>query len=361
MPSTWTIRGAVAGDAVAIETALVAVPEFAGMLLPLELREVWLWLYARYGEELQNVLLAEDAQGTVVAHYGLSRLPYVLDGERVDAGVAALLGVDPAYRKTAIVLDITTRLLRLFRASGWRFVTGLANRAGLLEFHKAFGFKDIGEVPIFAKPLRLRSIARAVLPPAAFVPLSPLLAVAEWLWHALLGWLAGARGAVQLEPIAQFDAAVAATSAELAKAHRYFAGRDDPAVLNARFFGLASREYHVFRIVRGRATLGYVALRIMDMRGFLAVGIVDLCFDFAERDTARAVFRALDRFAIAHRADLIAMLTNSVPLIAQLRRQFYFKTPEAFRLVIFEPAKTFGLGASKIADWFITWFEHDYV
>ena len=362
MGAKWTIRTAVASDAVAIETALVSVPEFAGMLHPIEQREVWRWLYSRHGEAIQNVLLAEDAQGTVIAHYGLSRLPYVVDQQQVDAGMASLLAVDGSYRKTALVIDITTRLLRLFRTSGWRFVTGLANRAGLLEFHKAFGFKDIGEVPIFAKPLRLRSIARAVFPRAAFLAVSPLLAVAEWLWLGLLGRpAANARGGVRLEAIATFDAAIAATSVEISKHHRYFADRSDPELLNARFFGVAVRAYDVFRIMRDQVTLGYVALRVMDMRGFLAVGIVDLCFNFSERDTARAVFRALDRFAIERGADLISMLTNSKPLIALLQRNIYLKTPESFRLVILEPSKTFGLATSSIADWFITWFEHDYV
>ncbi len=87
----------------------------------------------------------------MIAHYGLSRLPYVLAGKKVEAGIACLLAIDEPYRKTPVFLEVTVRLLKLFRSTGWVFVTGLANRSGLLEFHKAFGFKDIGQrLPIFA-------------------------------------------------------------------------------------------------------------------------------------------------------------------------------------------------------------------
>ncbi len=99
---------------------------------------------------------------------------------------------------------------------------------------------------------------------------------------------------------------------------KFYAERGDPSLLNARFFGITCRKYYVFSIVRDGATIGYVALRVMDMRGFLAIGIVDILFDFSRRDVARAVFRAMDRFAIEQNADLVSILTNSPPLIAQL-------------------------------------------
>jgi hypothetical protein len=359
---SWTIRNAGVADAAAIEDFLVSVPEFRGMLQPVEQREVWQWLYSRSGEPIEDVLIAESQKGTVIAHYGLSRLPYVLAGEKVDAGMACLLAIDESYRSTSVFLEVTIRLLKLFRGRGWAFVTGLANRTGLLEFHKAFGFKDIGEVPIFAKPFRLREIAKAVFPKATYFFLSPGIWFAQWAWLLLLRQSARpGRTEVRLEPISSFDDALAAATDAIAKHHKFYADRGDASLLNARFFGIACRNYHVLKIVRDGVSLGYVALRVMEMKGFLALGIVDICFDFSRRDIADAVFAAIDCFALERRVDLVSILTSSLPLIARLKRHWYLKAPESFRLVVFEPAKIFDLAESRIDDWFVTWFEHDYI
>ncbi len=357
----WEVRNARADDAAAIEKFLLSIPEF-GTLRPIEQVQVWRWLYSRDGETVKNVLIAENEQGTVIAHYGIAPLPYVLAEQKVEAGVASLLAIDEAYRKTPMFLDMTIRLIKLFRSSGGAFITGLANRAGLLEFHKAFGFKDIGEVPVFAKPIRIRKIAQSILPNVLYFVLAPCLWLGQWAWLILLEMVANKTSkSVRVEAIWKFDDAIAATSSMIAKHHKFYADRSNPSLLDRRFFGNDCRSYHVFRIVNERAVVGYVALRVMDMKGFLAIGIVDICFDFCERDLARAVFRAIDRFAIEQRADLISILTNSAPLIAQLRANFYLKSPESFRLLILESAKSFGLALSRIDDWFVTWFEHDYV
>ncbi len=357
----WQVRTAESADAEAVEDFLVDVPEFRGLLLPLEQRVVWRWLYSRGGTEIGDVLIAQKTDGPVIAHYGISRLPYVVAGQKIEAGMACLLAVDEAYRKTPLFLQLTTRLLKSFRASGRGFITGLANRSGLLEFHKAFGFTDVGEVPIFAKPIRIRSIVDKLLKQPWPRLLAPFTALAQWAWLMLLRQTAARGGSVRLVHIERFDEATAATSAQLAAHHQYYADRADPAVLNTRFFEIPCRDYLVYKIVRDDVPIGYVALRIMDMMGYRAIGIVDICYDFAQKDVGRAVFRALDRLAIDERADLISILTNSRPLIAHLRAAVYLRAPESFRLVVFEPANALRLAASNIGDWFITWFEHDFV
>jgi hypothetical protein len=361
MTKRWTIRKARIEDAPDVERFLVSVPEYSETLRPTEQRQVWQWLYSRRGEPIQNAFVAQDAEDRIVAHYGLSSLPYILEGQAVDAGVACLLAIDESYRKTPIFLDLTRKVLNEFRERGGTFVTGLANRVSLLEFHKAFGFQDLGEVSVFVKPFRLAKIAQTVLP-KHYPILLPFLWLAQRVWLFLLKLLAHeSPSGIRLEAIETFDTAIAATSAEIAKHHKFFADRSNPDLLNERFFGLACRHYNVFRIADDGGILGYVALRLMDMKGFFAVGIVDICFDFSRRDVSRAIFRAIDRFALEQGADLVSALTNSAPLISRLRSAFFLKAPENFRLVVLEPAKKRRLGASRIDDWFITWFEHDFV
>ncbi len=99
--------------------------------------------------------------------------------------MACLLAIDGAYRKSTVFLDVTIRLLKLFRTSGGAFVTALANRAGLLgsqglrvrRHRRGAGFREDSSVGTIAK----RQLPRALL----FV-LSPIIWFAQWAWLLLL-------------------------------------------------------------------------------------------------------------------------------------------------------------------------------
>jgi hypothetical protein len=91
------------------------------------------------------------------------------------------------------------------------------------------------------------------------------------------------------------------------------------------------------------------------------LAIVDLCFDFRNRDVSRAVFREVDRLALEENVDVSAMLVASTDVEALLRRELYLRSPESFTFVVHEPSNALGVAKSKMGDWYVTWFDHDYV
>jgi len=355
--STWAISEAALTDAENAEAFLAGIPEFSETLHPTPGGRNWRWLFAT--GDGTGALVARDATGAAIAHYGLFRLPYRAGDREVVAAVASQLAVAPSYRKTPLALDLSSRLYAAARTNGIAFVTGLANRAGLLEFHKAFGFRDIGEVPVFAKPISLRSAARAALSSGALRAVSPLLRAADVAWRAMLG-AAGSHG-VRLDRVERFDDAMAATAVHIARRHRYHARRDSAGILNERFFGNETREYACYALTAGAGLAGFVVLRSMEMKGFRTLAIVDASFDFDDRRIARGVLSAVTAMALEADAELVAMLTNSAALGRRLRENYFMRAPESFRLVVLPRDPSLGLASSRLEDWFVTWMEHDYV
>jgi hypothetical protein len=372
MPA-WTIRPASPDDGARAEAFLRTIPEFEGTIEAGVERALWDWLFRRRGGDdpvaptLWNVLFADDPAGRSVAHYGLAELLYRIDGQPVRGGMVCKLAIDAAYRHEPVFMSLTVQLLRGYAAHGLQFAQALANRGGLLAFHLAFGFTEIGDVPIFAKPFRFRRIAGELLPHWASVAATPVLRLAEAGYRALLrirlGASRAARGPVRVERVTRLDpsALTPDPSTFLAGRFRYFADRSVEA-LQWRFFDSPARDYRFYTIRRDGVFLGYFVLRPMTMRGFRTLAIVDLCFDFRRRDVVRAVFREIDRVALECDVDLCAMLVGSAEVEALLRRALYRRSPEHFTFVVHEPKKT-GLGVARSAmqDWYVTWFDHDFV
>lgn len=368
----WTIRPATPEDGARAEGFLRTIPELAGTIEEGVERELWNWLFIRRRDEdnrrptVRNVLFADDPAGRSIAHYGISELAYRINGRSVRAGMVCKLAVDEAYRREPVSMNLTVQLLHGYSAGGLRFAQGLANRRGLLEFHLAFGFKRIGNVPIFAKPVRLRRIAGAILPGWAFRAGAPFIWVAESAWR---GWMRRrsatprrAAGSVRVDRITRCDRAslTADPSSVLEGRYSYFADRS-LASLQWRFFESPARDYRFYAIRGQRGCLGYFVLRPMGLRGFHSLAIVDLCFDFQDRAVSRAVFREIDRLALEENVDLCAMLVGSSEVEAMLRRELYLRSPESFTLVVHEPKNGVGVAQSKMKDWYVTWFDHDFV
>jgi hypothetical protein len=366
----WTIRPATPEDGKRAEEFLRTVPEFSGTIEAGVERELWNWLFIRRRDEdggrptVRNVLFAEDPDGRSIAHYGISELTYRIDGQPVRAGMVCKLAIDEAYRREPVFMSLTVQLLRGYAAHGLRFAQGLANRKGLLEFHLAFGFTSIGEVPIFAKPVRLTTVARARLPGWAFLAGAPFIGVAGALfrgWTRLRSSTPGA-ASVRVERVTRLDRGSLPSdpSTFLAGRYRYFADRS-PASLQWRFFDSPARDYRFYAIRRQGGVLGYFVLRPMRLRGFRSLAIVDLCFDVRDREVSRAVFREIDRVALEENVDLCAMLVASSEVEGMLRREHYRRSPEGFAFVVHEPANGVGVAQSTLQDWYVTWFDHDFV
>lgn len=356
---TTRVNPATPADAERVEKFLVSVPEFHGTVHEHEESKIWNWLFVRNGS-VENVWYAEDETARVVAHYGMAPMEYKVRDRSVKAGMICKLAVSEAYRKSPIFMSMTLKLLGEYPKRGFAFATGLANRSGLLEFHLAFGFKKIGEVPIYAKPVRIGGMARKLLPSAVAVLLSPLTGLADLLWSAWLKSGGRSNPEIQIESISSFGQDFDQIEDLMSRRHPLHPLRNS-RTLNWRYFSTPWRNYRVFKVSRRGKLEGYFVLRKMPMKQFQALGIVDLFFDPADRALGRSVMKKIDRVALDEGVDLAAMLVSGEATEKLLQRSLYLATPEKFALVIHEKSKALGLTESLLSDWYVTWFDHDFV
>jgi hypothetical protein len=360
--SPWRLRTARNQDAEGVERFLLSIREFAGSVVPEEERRVWCWLFVRDKEAPDTAVVAENGTGDIVAHYGIARLVYRVDGKDVPAGMICKLAIAEPYRREPLFLKLTLELLKAYPNRGLGFLQGLANRTGLVGYHRAFGFQPIGDVPVYVKPVRFSSIARRVLPQGLSRPLIPVVAILERVAGGLRRIARAARptGPFRIEEVGRLPADIDDAWSCLESRYRIFARRSAEC-LQWRFFDAPGRNYRVFLVREDGHTVGYFVLREMAMKGLRALAIVDICFAFERTDLASAILAAVDAKAIEARVDVVAILCGGKQLSRHLRRFLYFKSPERFTLVVHEQKNQLGVGASSLEDWFVTWFDHDYV
>jgi hypothetical protein len=357
----WNLRPARNGDAANIERFLLSIREFSGSVVPGQERLVWSWLFVRGQEVPDTTIVAENGTGQIVAHYGIARLVYRVEGKDVPAGMICKLAIAEAYRREPLFLKLTLGLLKAYTERGLGFVQGLANRKGLVGFHRAFGFRSIGDVPVFVKPLRLTRIARKVLPRGLALLLFPFVAFLQGLADALRKIARASRPATPFRIAETTLLPEDIDGAWECLEHRYrIFARRSAETLRWRFFD-APRNYRLFVVSEDGHTVGYFVLREMEMRDLHTLAIVDLCFAFERSDLARAILAAIDAEAIEAGVDMIAILCGASQLSRHLRRFLYLRSPEHFTLVVHERKTQLGASSFPIDDWFLTWFDHDYV
>lgn len=347
-------------DGPAVEKFLLSIPEFAGTIVPGEEHQIWNWLFLSGGFGLTSSLIARDDQGAIVAHYGIAPIPYELDGQAARGGMICKLAVAEALRNSTLFMQLSTRLIRSCSESGTVLLQGLANRPGLESFHRAFGFKTVGKIPVYAKPLRFSALLSKLLPPLILSLLRPLISVADRLWRLLVTRSIGSDPSITIEEIHEFPADMPAFSGLLRSCHRYFAARS-MEFLNYRFFSTPFRQYRVFLVKQNDSPVGYFVLRRMDIRGFDAMCLVDVCFDFDKKELGRRIFGFVDHQGLAANCAFVATLGGSARLRKYLSSARYFRSPEHFTFVVRSAGEWAGLGQTNIDDWYISWIEHDFV
>jgi GNAT acetyltransferase-like protein len=348
-------------DGERVEQFMLTVPEFALGVVAGEERNLWNWLYVRGENQVRSAVIAVTPEGRVVGHYGMSPLGYRVQGQGTTAGIICRLAVDADYRKTPTFMQMSLRLLKQYPSRGYSFAAGLANRSGLLEFHLAFGFKEIGEIPVLAKPISICGLAKGLWPATVYTVVSPILWLCDVIYQGGLKLLSALKtGMVSIKQVQDLSHVGDELNHIMEKQFLFTANRD-PAWLKWRFQDAPHRNYLMFEIREGEKLAGYFVLRKMQMKKFMSLAVVDFVTDFSRPDFIRQAISKMKQVAIEEHCDLIAILASSDRVVGALKSAGFLKSPESFSLVIHTPKRTDPLLQSRLNDWYVTWLDHDFV
>lgn len=316
------------------------------------------WLYFDPPSGAHFELMASQG-GSALAHYGAVPFAFRFNGIDVTAGLASNLVVDKEARSGSLFFSLQNYFFREYPKKNFGFMYGLITRDGVLEPHLRMGWKKVGEVPVYARPVNLPRVAQAALENPLVSALAKWpLRVAQKVWN--MPWRRG-RG-VNVERAVKFDESIEPLL-EAVSAPFHAVARRSAVILNWRFAGLEMRGYQIFIARKAGRPVGYLVLRRMKMKGLDALALVDFAFDPKDLRAGRAVLAACRQEAVRQGVDVIATTLNPhSPFLPFLRRAGFFKTPETFKLVVHTPkGSPLAFDSELFANWHLTWFDHDYV
>lgn len=323
---------------------------FSGMLK-------WLYSKSEVGKKIQ--ILAQIPKG-VIAHYGGVPFKMKWHEKAISATLASNLVVDKSYRKHSPFFALQKEFIKSYQEKGYAFAYGAITREGVLNPHLRVGWKVLGSLDVFVRPISLYSI---------FVKLAnyPVISLLAKFPLQLLQKLLDAIFYLRQDNIQVLEEASFADSMSFPlnswmQKKKICAERSIEA-LNWRFSSFKDRNYRIFVPYVNSLPAGYIVLRLMPMKQFLSVAIVDLVIFNDDKKVFNALMKRCICFARQSNADLVtSVLTDHDELSNSFHWAGFFKTREKFIIVGHFPKNgDIKFSEFNFSDLHINWFDHDYV
>jgi predicted N-acetyltransferase YhbS len=309
---------------------------------------------------IQQVLVAVNEQGDIVAHYAMVPFRFLKEGDVLIGGFLCQLMVHEEYRKELIFPRMELKFLKDYKKLGFNFAFSMGNREKVVKAHLSFGFCKIGELPVYAKPYKLGGIVRRRLKNnVLYAAIAPGIFITETLLR--LRRTSDKRDLPTSE-ISEFDPGIDRFLEVVQRRFPYSAIRNS-TILKWRFEGSPAVKYRILVTKEEGEIIGYAVLRRMEMNRFDVLAIVDILFSPERFDAGKSLLNAVHKMAVQSNVEMSACLLNSYdPLCPVLKKSGYFKTPETFSLFVHEPKGARPLFSEDTFDkWHLTWFDNDAV
>lgn len=358
--SRYRIRDAQEDDVPSI-ARLYAGVEPSDPITADEYGRMWRWLHLRNPPARRKVLVGIDPSGEVVGHVGLVPFAFRTATAKVVEGFPCQLMVAEHLRHSLLYPQLVKRLLREYASAGFDGAYALIVRPRVLQANIALGFRQLGVVPVHARPYRISRALVGRLPNERLAgPAWAAGTLAERILRVRIPWRT--RGLL-VEPVRRFDRTFDQLL-DAAQAGWLYRATRSAEILNWRFIEAPDRAYRVLAVWAGGEPVGYVALRRMTMQGFDVLAVVDLLVHPRHQaNAARALLAAVHELALNMRVELSACLMSPHdPLRRRLLESGFLPTPQRFALVIHQPnGQEQAVDPTVFPRWRVTWFDHDFV
>lgn len=301
-----------------------------------------------------------ENQNEIVGHEAVIPFSYNFYKKEISLGLGSNLLVHEKFRAMLAFLQMQTYFFKNYRKYGIDFTYGLVTRKEVLSIHLKTGYKKIVDVPVYARPYKVKKILNHSLQnkflKQLFIPFSP---IGDYLLSFFPGF---SNSKIQVKEEAIFKP----EWDEIIKKHNDkfpITAVRNAKVLNWRFRSLAYRKYFILVAYIDNQYCGYAVVRQMNMQEFSSLAVVDLLCDFKEEQIFKALVKEIHRLALRLNVDLVStILSPHSKFLSFFKKLGFLKTPEYFTLVADQPKEsniTFSPEMQK--DWHINWFDHDYV
>jgi hypothetical protein len=317
----------------------------------------WLFRNNLHGTPIQ--LLAEDS-GDVIGHYGAIPFWYKWRDRYIQVALASNLVIAKGVRRP-LFFEIQRELSKKANSYEIPFVYAPVTRPGLLELHLAVGWKNLGLLNVYARPISFSNILKIFSNNYYFLKyFSPLAFGFQKLWDYLFP--SRKIRLLEVSRIFEFDTSFISFLSEWMLTRKICSLRKIET-LNWRFFGCKSRDYIIFKSTKNKFVSGYLAARLMMMKDFYVLAIVDLVVMPNDQTSFLALMEECVGYAKSQGVDLIATaLTEHDENLDNFRKKGFFCTGQKFNILgKASTIKGVTMDEDFFLEWHINWFDHDYV
>ena len=325
-------------------------PAFARMLR-------WLHFDLAKAPRLQ-IVYEED--GKILAHYGAVPFSVKVRKENLFGGFAANIVIDETARKKALFFPLQKKFVELLSQRGFDFSYAMVTRTPVLKPHLAVGWKAIGELKVFARPVAAGRIISKLYPRFGFRrTLDYVAKPVQYLFDCLT---VKGLNRIEISEVSRFDSSFDSFLTRWMDSQEIAAVRST-AILNWRFVGLVERNYRITVARRKGKICGYMVTRKMPMKQFSTLAIVDLIALDEDKAAVAALMNASVPIAAKEKVDLVTTAFPAHYRFCQLLyRKGFISTSEKFTLITRLPQdSTITFNQNDFKRWFINWFDHDFV
>jgi hypothetical protein len=317
------------------------------------------WLHGNSDTDKRVQILAQSLN-RVTAHYGGVPFKIKWYEKNISAVLASNLVVDENYRKQSLFFSLQKEFIKSYQKKGYSFAYGAITREGVLNPHLRVGWKSLGALYVFIRPISLDITFKKLLNNSVVLNLIIFpLQIIQKIWDIVFFLK---RNNIEIVEEVTFSNSISSLLDEWMKKKKICSIRT-AETLNWRFCDFKDRSYSIFVSYKNSAPTGYLVVRFMQMKKLSCLAIVDIVILNDKKNVFNALMKKSIDFARKRKADLISTaLTDHDQLKSSFYSAGFFKSQEKFIIVGHFPK----VGDVKnsdftFSDFHINWFDHDYV
>lgn len=304
------------------------------------------------------LLTSLNEDGKVIGSYGVVPYFFKLKGKKVVAGFPAWLMVDNEYRKKFLFFELSRQFLDGYKNYGISFIFAYITRLHTVDAHLRLGYSYLTDLKVMAKPTNIKKLINTVVA-------NPLLRILVTLFKPFIKLYFNLKNSKYSDyniEIVNDVSSVNSFLIEVSSTYNFITFRD-AQIYNWRFQGNPGKKYEIFVSSKEGKIVGVFVTRRMKIKGLDVLVIVDLIVKPFDYKTLRAILGYCYNKGKSEGYDLVSLLYNPhLGNFKELSRSGYIDTREKIVLIYHTPETDSHLiNNDDLKEWYISWFEHDFV
>jgi hypothetical protein len=322
----------------------------------------WLYDFPPKGNRLEFIY---DDNGKALAHYGAVPFEFKIQTNKILAAFACNIVIDKEARKKALFFPLQKHFAKLLTELGYGFAYGVMTRPKVLAPHLSVGWKEIGKLNVYARPVNFSNILVKLFPNTftnvIFKKIIELISLPVQKLFNLITKTLKFNNSIIINEINNFNGAHDVFLNKWMNSQSITSVRSSE-ILNWRFNLLSNRNYIILTAHNLNGFCGFIVVREIPIRQFKSLAIVDI---IAMKDDSKTVSTLLDYCLLIAKKNNVDFISTAFPthycFLNILYRKGFIKTDEKFTLVVRSDDENLKNILEDFNSWHISWFDHDFV